>query len=405
LSYYDAFIFILGLAFLASAWLSSKLTHLPFSLPMMWLGIGFFISFFGRNIPDINPFKYSALTEHLTELIIIISLLGAGLKVDRLMGWKSWNDTWRLLGITMPLSIALTTALSFYLLDFPFAVALLLGSLLAPTDPVLASDVQVGPPNKGEEHDVRFALTSEASLNDGLAFPFVMLAIVLTMKQPTGPIWIEWYIWYFVGKVIIGIVAGSTVGYLTAKLILKPIPKMIIRDEFIAIALAFIAYGSTQLIYGYGFLAVFIAAYVFRHYKHEHKFHTILYNFSDQVELLIVPILLVLMGIFIYQGIFAFLQWEEVLLSIIFIFLIRPFSGLVGLCGSKTTFYHKLIISIFGIRGIGSFYYLAYAINQTNYFNQYGQQLWRVSLLIVIISIVLHGMSASIIFRGFTYRK
>lgn len=142
MSYYDAFIFILGLAFLASAWLSPKLIRMPLSLPMFWLGVGFFITFFfGKNIPDINPLKYSYLTEHLTELIIIISLLGAGLKLDRSIGWRSWNDTWRLLGITMPLSIALTTGLSFYLLDVPLAVALLLGGFLAPTDPVLASDV------------------------------------------------------------------------------------------------------------------------------------------------------------------------------------------------------------------------------------------------------------------------
>lgn len=165
---------------------------------------------------------------------------------------------------------------------------------------------------------MRFALTSEAGLNDGLAFPFVMFALLFTIKKISGPVIIKWIIWYMVGKVIIGIIAGCVVGYLTAKLILKPIRKMIIRDEFIAIALAFLAYGGTQLLYGYGFLAVFIAAYVFRHYEYEHTFHGILYNFSDQIELLILPILLVLMGVFIYQGIFDSLQWKEVLLSIIF---------------------------------------------------------------------------------------
>ena len=400
--YYDAIIFIFGLAFLASALLPAKLRSTPLSLPMIWLAVGFFVSLLDVNLPDVNPLKNSILTERLTELVIIIALLGAGLKLDRPLGWSNWQDTWRLLGITMPLCIGLMMLVSMYLIDIPLVVALLLGALIAPTDPVLANDVQVGPPNKGGEHDVRFALTSEAGLNDGLAFPFVKLALLFSISHSGTHYIVQWLLWDILGKILVSIIVGSLVGYITAKIILKPERQMAVRDGFIGIALTLLAYGATQLLCGYGFLGVFIGAHVFRHYEHDHKFHTTLYNFSDQIERLTIPLLLVLMAVFIYQGIFAHLSLKEITLSLLFLFIIRPISGLIGLIGSKTSLSHRVIIAIFGIRGIGSFYYLAYALNQTNYFDQYGQQLWRITLFIVITSIVFHGMSASLIFQRFT---
>lgn len=399
---YDIIILIFGLAFLASAWLSPKLPGRPFTFSIIWLGIGFFVAVIDTRIPDVNPLKNSLLTEHLTELAIILSLLSAGLKIDRSMNWYKWNDTWRLLGITMPLCIGLMMLTSYYVTDLPLVVALLLGALIAPTDPVLASDVQVGPPGQGNEHDVRFALTSEAGMNDGLAFPFVMLAMAFTVSNLEGHYLLQWFFIDVIWKIFAGVIGGSLIGYLTAKLILKPTREMAINDDFIAIALAFLAYGGSQLIHGYGFLGVFIAAYVFRHYQHDHKFHTRLHNFSEQIEHLITPMLLVIMGIFIYQGVFTHLSIGEITVSLIFLLIIRPISGLAGLIGSKTTMYNRLIISIFGIRGIGSFYYLAYALNKTRYFEKYGQQLWRITILIVLISIVLHGISASILFQRLT---
>lgn len=399
--YYDVIIFILGLAFLIGAWLPSKFRKVPFTIPIIWLAVGFFIALVDPVFPDVNPLKNSVLTEHVTELVIIVSLLSAGLKLDRPMSVRTWADTWRLLGLTMPLSIGLMMFLSMYLLSLPLPVALLLGALIVPTDPVLASDVQVGPPNQGNEHDVRFALTSEAGLNDGLAFPFVSLALIL-VSHPGSYYLLPWFLWHVVGKILLAIGAGWCVGYFTAWLILRPTAQMVIRDGFIAIALIFLAYGGTQLVHGYGFLGVFIAAHVFRHYESAHKFHTTLYRFAEQVERLIIPLLLILMALFMAQGIFAQLLWQEVLLMGAFLFVIRPVSGMIGLIGTQTTLYHKSIISIFGIRGISSFYYLAYALNQTNYFNPYGAQLWRVSLLIVLVSIIFHGVSASIVFQRLT---
>jgi len=169
-----------GAVVLMTAWLPLILKELPLSLPIICVLIG--LALFLSPVPGAAPLplEHPELTERATELVVIVALMGAGLKLDRPFGWRRWGATWRLLGPTMLLSIAAMTALAVALLGFDLPTALLLGALLAPTDPVLASDVQVGGPNSDEEEDeVRFALTSEAGLNDGLAFPFVHLAVAL----------------------------------------------------------------------------------------------------------------------------------------------------------------------------------------------------------------------------------
>ena len=168
-----------GILITLVAWLPLALRRLPLSLPIICMAAGAAIFLIPpitfRPLPTILP----DVAERLTEFVVIIALMGAGLKLDRLFSWRRWNVTWRLLGITMPLSIAAITLIGVYGLGMSLAMALLLGACLAPTDPVLAADVQVGPPKSGEEDEVRFGLTSEAGLNDGLAFPFVNLAIAL----------------------------------------------------------------------------------------------------------------------------------------------------------------------------------------------------------------------------------
>ena len=151
----------------------------------------------------------------MTEFVVIVALMGAGLKLDRPLGWHSWLITWRLIGVAMPITIAAIALLGWGWLGLDLASALLLGAALAPTDPVLASDVQVGPPKSGEEDEVRFALTSEAGLNDGLSFPFVYLAIAVSLSQVTGKFWFrEWLLVDVVWKLAAGIGVGWLVGRL-----------------------------------------------------------------------------------------------------------------------------------------------------------------------------------------------
>ena len=179
----DPYILVLmgsGVLIALVAWLPLVLRRLPLSLPIVCILIGVGLGLVPGLRFDPSPLEYPEIAERFSEFVVIIALMGAGLKIDRVLGLRSWMITWRLIFLTLPLGIALIALLAGTWLALPWTMALLLGAVLAPTDPVLASDVQVGPPKSGEEDEVRFALTSEAGVNDGAAFPFVHLAIVLS---------------------------------------------------------------------------------------------------------------------------------------------------------------------------------------------------------------------------------
>lgn len=158
---YVSVLTILGVIILLAAWLPMVLRRLPLSLPIFCILIGLGLSVTPLAPFAVNPLEHRELTMRFCEFVVIVALMGAGLKLDRRIGWRSWNVTWRLLGIAMPLTIIGISVIAWWLLGVPVASALLVGAALAPTDPVLASDVQVGPPRSGEEDDVRFSLTSK----------------------------------------------------------------------------------------------------------------------------------------------------------------------------------------------------------------------------------------------------
>src|SRR4051794_30980518 len=176
------------------------------------------------GLPEPAPLAHPALTQHLTEVGVIVALMGAGLKIDRPLGGRRWASTWRLLVVAMPVTIAAMALLGWWWAGLVPATALLLGAALAPTDPVLAAEVQVGEPTGEEdsEDEVRFALTSEAGLNDGLAFPFVYAAIALATVAVTGGSWFgEWVLTDVLYKVAIGVAGGLFVGKLLGRLFFR----------------------------------------------------------------------------------------------------------------------------------------------------------------------------------------
>ena len=164
-----------GLALLGTFLLPGLLRNRLVSLPIIYVSFGFAVFSLPLDLPLINPEDAvfdRQIMEYITEFIVIVSLAATGIKIDREFGLKSWASTWLLLGIAMPLTIAGVAFLGWWWIGLTPAAAILLGAVLAPTDPVLAASVQVGPPDEQlPEDDVRFSLTSEAGLNDGLAFP------------------------------------------------------------------------------------------------------------------------------------------------------------------------------------------------------------------------------------------
>jgi NhaP-type Na+/H+ or K+/H+ antiporter len=312
---------------------------------------------------------------------------------------------WRLLGIAMPLTILVTATLGWWWLGLGPAAALLLGAALAPTDPVLASDVQVGPPRSGEEDEVRFGLTAEAGLNDGLAFPFVNLAIAAALAAGTADAWTGtlagWVLvdvaWKLAAGAGIGWVAGRVLGWATFRAHARA---RLARtgDGFVALGIMLLVYGLTEMARGYGFVAVFVAALVLRAAEREHDYHDTMHAFIEQAERLLMMLTLVLFGGVIAQGLFTALSWAEVAVSVAVVFLVRPVLGWVSLIGLSWPRRDRALIAFLGIRGIGSFYYIAYALNHAPFAD--GVQLWSVVGFVVLLSVVVHGVTVTPLMRG-----
>ena len=190
---YKFVLLVAGIALLGAAWLPHLLKRRALSFPVVYVALGALLYLLPLPLPEIRPAEDRAAIEKLTELTVLVALLGAGIRIDTRFGWRRWHVTWRLLGLAMPLTIIGGALLGYGVLGYSAAAAVLFGAVLAPTDPVLASDLQVGAPGEGGEDPVRFSLTSEAGLNDALAFPFVWLAIaVAAASGMRGVDWMGW---------------------------------------------------------------------------------------------------------------------------------------------------------------------------------------------------------------------
>ena len=388
------------------AWLPIALKRLPLSLPIICIAIGAAIF----SIPQVTlsplPGDYPEITERFTEFVVIIALMGAGLKIDRIFHLRHWTVTWRLLAITMPLSIVAIALLGLWG-GLPWIAALLLASSLAPTDPVLAADIQVGPPRTGGEDEVRFGLTSEAGLNDGLAFPFVHLAIALALAAQTGEPWLaKWLTFNVAWEIGVGVLGGWLVGrafgWLTFRI---DSDSKLARtgDGLIAIAATFVSYSLTEMVHCYGFLAVFVTALTFRHAHREHEFQREMHDVTEQVERLAMMILLLLFGGALVSGLLAPLTWVDGGIALAILLVVRPVAGLIGMIGSQVSRGERLTLAFFGIRGVGTIYYIAYGLNHAAF--PQADRLWAIAGLVVLMSILMHGLTVTPIMRGLDRRR
>lgn len=394
---------LIGLALIGATWLPHLLKRHSLTFPMVYVTLGLLLYALPLQLPDPDPFEYSVTAERLTELVVLVALVGAGLRIDTPFGWRRWSPTWRLLGLTMPLCILAGAWLGQQLLGLGLASAVLLGAALAPTDPVLASDVQVGGPGEGEEDSVRFALTSEAGLNDGLAFPFVWLAIALSVlaggAEPgwAGPGWFMRWLWLDVAwRVGGGVLIGGALGYGLMQVIFRtPTDAKLSRtsDGLAALAITLFVYGVAELCHAYGFLAVFVAALVIRNHERSDTYHGTLNLFAEQCERLLTALLLILLGGTISIGVLGPLRWVDVAFALAFVLLVRPLAGWLALARSALPTRERWVISVFGIRGMGSFYYLAFAFNHGRFDDH--PRLWAIVTLVVLLSVLLHGISAN----------
>jgi NhaP-type Na+/H+ or K+/H+ antiporter len=412
-----------GLALLFAVVLPTAVRRAAVSAPIVLLVVG---AVFGLlPMPDglsVAPAANRAFVEHLAEFTILIALMGVGLALDRPLNllvprtWRRWGAAWRLLGVTMPLTIAGVAVLGWWAMGLAPAAAVLLGAVLAPTDPVLASDVQVEGPTPADEdgtHDeideddeVRFALTSEAGLNDGLAFPFVYLAVFLASMGPIADWGLRWLAWELVGKVALGVLVGVAVGFVLARAAFRsrrPSLRLAETGEpLLALAAVLLSYGAAESLGGYGFLSVFACAMTMRSAERGHVYHQHMHEIVERLERLLTLIVLLLLGVAMTNGLLSTLTWSAVLVAVLLVMVIRPLSGYLAL-GLRPRSRHgdehvlsgreRVAISFFGVRGVGSLFYLAYATGETDFPGT--ELLWATVGFTIALSVLVHGVTAT----------
>lgn len=388
---------VIGAAAFIMTFMPAITTKTKISYSLYFLVFGVIIYYFWpQYLPFTNPKIYPDISLHLSEMVVIISLMGTGIKIDRPFNLKNWASPLRLVTIAMLLCMLGVTFLAYYVLNFDLASAILLAAVLAPTDPVLASDVQVGPPNEEYKSETKFALTAEAGLNDGLAFPFTWLAVTVAFMQiGEKDNLIEWFYFMLIYKILAGIAIGYLAGKFTGYLIFnlsKRFKFLKTQDGFLALALTLLVYGITEAFHAYGFVAVFISAITFRHSEKKDDYHDHLHSFIDQTERVLIAIVLLLLGGSLVQQGLQYLSWEIAICILAFLFLIRPLSAYISLYNMKFHVKEKTAISFLGIRGIGSIFYLSFALKEADF--SFENQIWSAVFFTILLSIVVHGFTA-----------
>lgn len=411
---------VVGALLIVMTMSSSFISRLPLSAAMLYLAVGVGIGPAGLGLLVLDPITDAHLLERLTEIAVLISLFTAGLKLELPLNDRRWRIPVQLASVSMVLTVAAVTALGVWGMGLPLGAAVLLGAILAPTDPVLASDVQVS--NPADRDRLRFGLTGEGGLNDGTAFPFVMLGLGLLSLHDLGAGGWRWWavdvLWAVTGGVAIGYLLGALTG--RAILYLRTHHREALgTDEFMALGLIALAYGVAILCHTYGFLAVFAAGLALRRIgdlpapahttagdraavaKAPAHMMQAVGRFNAQLERFAEVGVVLVVGSLLWVVAFR----TEVLWFIPALFLvIRPLAVYLGLHGTQVERPQRRLIAWFGIRGIGSIYYLMYAITHELEPALAGRLL-SITLAVVVASVVAHGVSVTPLMQRYEQRK
>lgn len=418
---------LLGLSLLLAIVLPQLVHRFPVSPPMVLVALGMAIGLLPLDDSiSLDPRDHHTLITHVTEFTVLVSLMGVGLAIDRTFdprswrSWRTWSPVWRLLLVTMPLTILGMAVLGWWVAGLAPAVALLLGAALAPTDPVLASDVQVGEPltedvddgegtedvgPRDEDDDIRFSLTAEAGLNDGLAFPFVHLALLLLAGgfglADVG----AWLGWYVVGKIALGVLVGLAIGWLLGRQAFRSrSDKLRLADHgepMLALAALLAAYGAAEVVGGYGFLSVFVCAMSLRASHRGHAYQRAMHAVVERLERLMTLLVLLVLGMAMTEGLLEHLDLRGVVVALALVLVVRPLAGwvAVGVLPRDERLDGGLdrgemaAVAFFGVRGVGSLFYLAYAVSHEHVPGE--AWLWSTVAFTIIVSVLLHGITAT----------
>jgi NhaP-type Na+/H+ or K+/H+ antiporter len=387
-----------GLAVFAAVGAMSHEHERAFSASLIYLGLGA-VAAAAIQILDlewVEPLEDAKVLEHVAEVAMIFALFSSGLKLDRQLRWREWGSVVRLLAIAMPLTIAGVALFASEVIGLSLAAAVMLGAVLAPTDPVLAGDIGVGPPGDEAEHEPNFALTAEAGANDGLAAPFVLLGIFIAEKGGAG--WLgEWLLADVLYACVAGVAVGAVVGWGAAWSVRRLRDRELLApafDGYHAIATALVLYGVGETIGGYGFLSVFAGGLAFRRYEHGHELNGRVHEGAEQVEKFMELAAILLLGSLLTGAGLTAPGWEGWLLAVVLLVVIRPVSTFLSLLGSQVEGAGgRSFVAWFGVRGVGTLYYAAAVVGAGALSGGEEELLVWTAVACVIVSIVVHGVT------------
>ena len=410
---------VLGSLLVAISLISSVVKRLPLTTTMLYLGVGVLVGPMAFNVAGLNPLERALWLERLTEFAVIVSLFTAGLKLREPLRHQKWRVPLRLAFTSMTLTVGLITAAGVWLLGLPLGAAVLLGAILAPTDPVLASEVQLE--GVTDRDRLRFSLTGEAALNDGSAYPFVVLGLGLLGLHDLGQWGWRWFVvdafWGLAGGLAIGALLGSLIGR-TVLYLRHEKREGFGLDEFLTLGLIGVSYGTAMLAETSGFIAVFAAGLAFRTVERKHLGEArpeelslvgkgspteavpkskdaplvqSVMTFNEQIEHVLEVALVLLVGTMLAPPFLNGANWWFIPLLLV---VVRPLAVLIGLIGSQADSDQRMMMSWFGIRGIGSLYYLMFAVNR-GISTELAEQLFSFTLWAVAASVIIHGISVT----------
>lgn len=392
--------------------------RLPVTTAIVYLAVGLVIGPTGLGLLHFNPLEQSALLEILTELVVLLSLYSAGVKMPVPVSFRHWRVPVLLATVSMAVSVGLVAGFAHWAFGMSVGAAVLLGAVVAPTDPVLATEVQI---RHGRDRDrLRFTLTCEAGMNDGTAFPFVMLGLGLLGLHELGDSGQRWLVmdlaWGTLSAIVVGVVAGWCLAHSGARLRGRQADSGL-HDDLLGLGLIGLVYGICLWIDAWGFLAVFFAAVALRHtemglaseasetaareqsekIESEHVSERSLV-FGEHLERLAELVLLLLVG-----GMLFLDSWSlrAVGFAMFVLLVARPVSVMVGLIGTGTPLRIAGLTGWFGVRGVGSLFYLMYAI-QHGLEEELAVEMIHLVLVLVAVSILAHGLTVKPLLERFS---
>ncbi len=381
---------IIIVCILIAAAVSKRIENTIITLPMIYVALGLLLSDMGLNIISMQDRgEWVPLLAEVT-LVLVLASDASRINVPSLI--RQHSLPLRLLSIGLPLTMILgTVAAALFFTDLSLAEAAILGILLAPTDASLGQAVIS---NRLVPARIRQTLNIESGLNDGIAMPFLLMAVAFVTAEEFGRLgdWIR------LGLIQIGMgtLAGLAIGFLAARFLTWGARSGWMTGHFrkiSAIALALLGYLVAVMLGGNGFIAAFVVGATSSHLAPRNKTNEIFEHVEVEVDLLILLTFMIVFGAVMLPAALRALSWQVVAYAVVSLTLVRLVPVAISLIGTDVRKETTGFLGWFGPRGTASILYLFTVIEAEHVPGM--EIVYAATLVTVLISVFAHGITAA----------